>query len=578
MKSLWIDPREIFDAWDYNNRKEHDGHIRSLAESMKSNGYLIEYPIIAFEAANIESVNTNCDYIVACGHHRRKAAIQAKIDLVFCEVHDGSEEDWIEKMSLDNFQFDATKPGMGLAFTETERRAACYQLLLLPKYLQRTNTSLSDEWNVAESTIRNWRKKLESHICEGSDALRHAGFSVPQARIDRLKAIIESTERVNEEGQKVTVRQKQQELSEKERQKLWDTIYNDCIYKKRSDGKTFIERHGLDGFLIVRHALCEMFGIEINGLPGQVSTIRLKQVHSWVLTDDEELVKMCQKYEAERQHLENTNEKCKHLSDELEGIYKEQVSPTDDTRSRMYRQVEAEFNRVVEEQCGYDMNLWRWYFGFETIKESETYLNLLEQLKTDMLSGGNDGWVEEFKREVSAKARQRRLDLETRWRQARSELVAAIKQHAPEQGEFNVMTAMDKRYNLEIGTTHTKRIRSDDTYDTLAAEIRHFEQVTQDLIIGGDWVDKIPKPKPLIEALGVADATHKIVNIEITYKSENLNSFSDEDTISFGNHAWNNFRVSVIPAEILNALWELIPHDTDDATEDVEAEEVLTTS
>ena len=58
MKSLWIDPREIFDAWDYNNRKENDGHIESLAESMKSNGYLIEYPIIAFEALNITSVNT----------------------------------------------------------------------------------------------------------------------------------------------------------------------------------------------------------------------------------------------------------------------------------------------------------------------------------------------------------------------------------------------------------------------------------------------------------------------------------------------------------------------------------------
>ena len=46
-----------------------------------------------------------------------------------------TEEEWIEMMSLDNFQFDvASNPGIGLAFTEQERRAACFQLLLLPKY------------------------------------------------------------------------------------------------------------------------------------------------------------------------------------------------------------------------------------------------------------------------------------------------------------------------------------------------------------------------------------------------------------------------------------------------------------
>ena len=64
--------------------------------------------------------------------------------MVLCEVHDGTEEEWIEMMATDNFKFDVAKnPGIGLAFTETERRAACRQLLLLPKYLEQTNVSLA---------------------------------------------------------------------------------------------------------------------------------------------------------------------------------------------------------------------------------------------------------------------------------------------------------------------------------------------------------------------------------------------------------------------------------------------------
>ena len=54
MKTMWIEPAAIEDVWVVNNRKENPGHIESLAESMRKNGYLPEYPIITFEAANID--------------------------------------------------------------------------------------------------------------------------------------------------------------------------------------------------------------------------------------------------------------------------------------------------------------------------------------------------------------------------------------------------------------------------------------------------------------------------------------------------------------------------------------------
>ena len=243
MKTLWIHPNDIADVWTVNNRKENPGHIESLAESMRQNGYLPEYPIIAFEAANIP-IQTDKPYLVACGHHRRKAAIAAEIDLIFAEVHDGTEEEWIEMMSLDNFQFDvASNPGIGLAFTEQERRAACFQLLLLPKYLRKTNVSLAGLWKVGEGTVRRWRKQVESLIGESSPKLEKE-WNVSPERIETLKEVIADPYRENEEGDTVAVRQKPKETTPEERAEFWFTIRKSGLFDQRSDGSRFLDRNG----------------------------------------------------------------------------------------------------------------------------------------------------------------------------------------------------------------------------------------------------------------------------------------------------------------------------------------------
>ena len=79
MKKMWIDPNDIAEVWSMNNREENSGHIESLAESMRNHGYLTKYPIVAFRSANIP-IETDKPYVIACGHHRRKAAIAAGID------------------------------------------------------------------------------------------------------------------------------------------------------------------------------------------------------------------------------------------------------------------------------------------------------------------------------------------------------------------------------------------------------------------------------------------------------------------------------------------------------------------
>ena len=91
MQTMWIEPAAIEDVWLVNNRKGNPGHIESLAESMRQNGYLPEYPIIVFRTDGIPTLSTDKKYVIACGHHRRKAAIAAGIDRVYAEVHDGTE-------------------------------------------------------------------------------------------------------------------------------------------------------------------------------------------------------------------------------------------------------------------------------------------------------------------------------------------------------------------------------------------------------------------------------------------------------------------------------------------------------
>lgn len=205
MKKEWTPPGNLAPAWAINNRTQNPSYIQSLVESMEKHGYLSDYPIVVYEAENITSIETDKPYVISCGHHRHAAALQACIAQVFVEIHDGTEEDWIETMAMDNFRFDvAENPEIGMAFTQKEKRAACTQLLLLPKFLKKTNTVLADLWHTAETNVRRWRKEVETLIGEDHPNLRIWG--IPQPRIQALQAIIAKRTRENSKGEKIRVR------------------------------------------------------------------------------------------------------------------------------------------------------------------------------------------------------------------------------------------------------------------------------------------------------------------------------------------------------------------------------------
>lgn len=523
MKTLWIDPNAIADVWTINNRKENPGHIESLAESMRQNGYLPEYPIIAFQAANIP-IETDKPYLVACGHHRRKAALAAEIDLIFAEVHDGTEEDWIEMMSLDNFQFDvASTPGIGLAFTEQERRAACFQLLLLPKYLRKTNVSLAGLWKVGEGTVRRWRKQVESLIGEGSPKLEKE-WNVSPGRIESLRSVIADPYRENEDGATVAVRQKPKETTPEERAEFWFTIRKSGLFDQRSDGSRFLDRHGFQMEAFNAY-ICERFNIKADGIPHQLSMTQLKKIYNWILTDDPEVIAQCQEIQRERDALSVARSGCYDWYDQVVRAFDETLSPTPgNTHTPVHISAFKAFQKLVKKQIGFDVEVRH---EANTPAQLTEVQEMFEHLYSDIQNEAD--WILTFKAEFSDKIRQDRKALEQTWANARREMFTALAEYPRDVTEVAFSNRFDERFGHPSGRTRTFTEPTPAiTDETLTADIRHFKAATTDIHADTEWMQAMPVPIPLIAALTEARITELVIKVEGGSQNTRIAEFNAE--------------------------------------------------
>lgn len=509
MKTMWIEPAAIEDVWSINNREENPGHIDSLAESMRQNGYLREYPVFVFEAANIP-VETDKPYLMACGHHRRKAAIAAEIDKIWAEVHDGTEEEWIEMMSIDNFKFDVkSNPGIGLAFTEKERRAACTQLLLLPKYLRKTSTSLAGLWKVSEATVRRWRKQVESLIDEGSPELRQ--WNVSPERIERLKEVLADPYRENEDGETVAVRQKPKEETAEERAALWFTIKQDALFKERSDGICYLDRHSfqLETF---RAYICEHYKIQDKGIPHQLSMTKLKNIHNWILGEDAAVIARCKELQHEMDTISRARQQCYHLHEKVIAAFSEALSPTPgNTLAPDHTHCLKEFEKVVKQRFnGFDFDS-RHSAATEdallAVQETFFEIHTAIEMKED--------WVLAFKAQFSDKLAQTRKTLELAWTDARTEMFNALAEYPRDVSEHTFLLRFDERFGHPNGRTKNFTEPTPAIVDeTLEADIRHFKAATQDILTDADWMKAMPEPIPLIASLTEERITHLVIKVE----------------------------------------------------------------
>ena len=544
MKTMWIEPAAIEDVWVVNNRKENPGHIESLAESMRQNGYLPEYPIIAFRADGISGLPTDKEFVIACGHHRRKAAIVADIDMVYAEVHDGTEEDWIEMMSLDNFQFDvASNPGIGLAFTEQERRAACFQLLLLPKYLRKTNVSLAGLWKVGEGTVRRWRQQVESLIGEGSPDLTEK-YNVSSARIESLKTVIADPYRENEVGDTVAVRQKPKEATAEERAEFWFTIRKSGLFDQRSDSSRFLDRNGFQMETFNAY-ICERFNVKADGIPHQLSMTQLKKIHNWILTDDPEVIARCQEIQRETDALSTARSVCYDWHDRVARAFDETLSPTPgNTLSPVHISAFKAFQKFVKKQIGFDFDARHEANTLEQLTEvQETFEHIYSDIQNEV-----SDWVLTFKTEFSDKVREDRKTLEQAWAEARKEMFTALSEYPRNVSEVAFSNRFDERFGHPNGRTRdftepTPAI----TDETLTTDIRHFKAATADIHADTEWMQAMPEPIPLITLIAQQEhITELVIKIEGGSRETRIVEIKDAETAA----EW-------IPAELQEKLIKL---------------------
>ena len=542
MKKMWIDPNDLADVWTVNNREENAGHIESLAESMRNHGYLADYPIIAFEAANIP-IETDKPYLVACGHHRRKAAIAAEIDLIPAEVHDGTEEEWIEMMQLDNFKFDvASNPGIGLAFTEQERRTACFQFLLLPKYLRKTNVALANAWKVGEGTVRRWRKQIESLIDEDSPDLREK-YNVSEERIAKLKEVLADPHRENEEGETVAVRQKPKEPTAEERFQFWQTIRQAATFDQASDGSRYLERNGFQ-FETFRAYICERCKVQESGIPHELSMMQLKNIHNYILTDDPAVIARCQEIQRETDALTRSRKDCSHWHDKVIRAFDETLNPTPgNTYSPARNACLKEFQKVVKQRFNGTSP-----FDTRHSASTEDALSAVQQMFSDIYADieMEEQWVLGFKAQFSDKARQDREALEQSWRYARKEMFTALSEYPRDVSEVAFSNRFDERLGHPSGRTRefiepTPAI----TDETLKADIRHFKAATTDIHADTEWMQAMPEPVRLIAALTEARITELVIKIEGGKQNTRIAEFNAETAAEW------------IPAELQEKLIKL---------------------
>ena len=106
-----------------------------------------------------------------------------------------------EAVQLANMQHDVALSTVAHMFKPSEKREAVKRLLTLPKYSERSNVWLAEEFRTTDPTLLNWRNDVGSKILEPSNPL---GLS--EDRLEQLHNLTLKAERVSKDGQIQPVR------------------------------------------------------------------------------------------------------------------------------------------------------------------------------------------------------------------------------------------------------------------------------------------------------------------------------------------------------------------------------------
>ena len=483
----WESPHDIYVPHKLNNRPLDAKYVESLEDSMLTQGYLPTYPVICYRRLELpkEVFDRETDelYICAAGFHRTTAAKNIDLDRVYVEVRSGTFEDYLETLHTDNFQFDpATDTSLGQVWTKTEKRNACKQLLLLPKYFKLANIALAELWHTSESNVRRWRDEVASSIGDGS---LDAPFPVSEEWQSNLKDILDSNKREMNDGSVVTIRSKSNESA---REFYWE------LRRK-------VENHkDLDWDLHIE-PYCKMMYEKGSS---DLSLKKLSELDLLIQEHDPEFMKACREL-GEKQEKLNAAQKAysqarsgamKTFKTYLTGQQlvddKGYVSTTDER----YKACLKSFGNAVSRRFG--KNLIASHLSADKVEKYENETYQLQQLKKDIES--DTDYVREFAKRMLNASLKKREKLGKSIIETHTKMLTAVAEKYPGIDMDKFCFGVDSnQFWLKTGDTPAKPIQVIDQLpdgnDKLTRMLDAYEEMLETIEKGADWIKAlVPDP------------------------------------------------------------------------------------
>ena len=477
----WENPANIYVPKHLNNRVMNSAYIEELEGSMRKEGFLPTYPIVCFRRLEIDYFDdfTSELLICACGAHRTTAAQNIGLERVYVEMRSGTMDDFIEVMHTDNFQFDpALDPSLGQLFTKTEKREACKQLLLLPKFLKLTNVALADLWHTSEANVRRWRDELASSIGEAPDRFRFEHF--PEGRLSEIQEILASSVRENSDGSIVPIRQKSTKSK-------WDFYWD--IHRKVD------AMDDLDWNLEVYPYCLAIYGTDE---PSQMSMKQLSELDMKISERDKDFLEACRTFGVDQRRLVEARDNYSKAYSNCKEAFNDYLRAMDlyrDSYSDEYKACLKSFGRVVSRNFGHNLLASRIYTDKANKYERETHE--LQQLQRHIEKDAE--YVHEWASKYNKRRMKLRKKLEAELLEAQHKMLHAAKEKYPSIDLYKFVLAVDSDSSwLDMGTTPAFVMKVSDIPegkdDKHIEYIRdHYVEITEQVEAGEEWVERLAK-------------------------------------------------------------------------------------